>query len=164
MHHKDMKPVIFSGTTEGRTLSEALSAKHISHIVCVATEYGRLVMHPDKYADIREGRLDTEAMKELIEQEGSIIFDATHPYADIVSANICRACEESGREYVRIYRPEITDSSAYDIRCFDNAESCAEALKETEGNILLTTGSKDLSLFAADPGVRERLYVRVLPS
>ena len=164
MHHKGMKPVIFSGTTEGRTLSEALSAKHISHIVCVATEYGRLVMHPDKYADIREGRLDTEAMKELIEQEGSIIFDATHPYADIVSANICRACEESGREYVRIYRPEITDSSAYDIRCFDNAESCAEALKETEGNILLTTGSKDLSLFAADPGVRERLYVRVLPS
>ena len=50
-----MKPVIFSGTTEGRELSEALSAKHISHIVCVATEYGRLVMHPDHFADIREG-------------------------------------------------------------------------------------------------------------
>ena len=57
-----MKPVIFSGTTEGRALSEALSAKHISHIVCVATEYGRLVMHRDSFADIREGRLDKAAM------------------------------------------------------------------------------------------------------
>ena len=74
-----MKPVIFSGTTEGRALSEALSAKHISHIVCVATEYGRLVMHRDSFADIREGRLDKAAMKELISNECSIVFDATHP-------------------------------------------------------------------------------------
>ena len=159
-----MKPVIFSGTTEGRALSEALSARHISHIVCVATEYGRLVMHPDKYADIREGRLDTAAMTLMIGQEGSIVFDATHPYADIVSANIYKACENAGKEYVRIYRPEITCSSSTDIRCFDDAESCAEALKKTEGNILLTTGSKDLALFASDPGVLGRLFVRVLPS
>ncbi len=159
-----MKPVIFSGTTEGRMLSEALSSRHISHIVCVATEYGRLVMCPDKYADIREGRLDTAAMAGLIRQEGSIVFDATHPYADIVSANIRRACEEAGREYVRIYRPQITGEDSEHIRCFDNAESCAESLRETGGNILLTTGSKDIGLYASDPEVRERLFVRVLPS
>ena len=159
-----MKPVIFSGTTEGRMLSEALSARHISHIVCVATEYGRLVMCPDKYADIREGRLDTAAMAGLIGQEGSLVFDATHPYADIVSANICRACEEAGREYVRIYRPQITGEDSEHIRYFDNAESCAESLRETSGNILLTTGIKDIGLYASDPEVRDRLFVRVLPS
>ena len=97
-----MKPVIFSGTTEGRELSEALSAKHISHIVCVATEYGRLVMHPDHFADIREGRLDADEMGAMIASESSIVFDATHPYADAVSANIQKACEDTGVEYVRI--------------------------------------------------------------
>lgn len=159
-----MKPVIFSGTTEGRALSEALSAKHISHIVCVATEYGRLVMHRDSFADIREGRLDKAAMKELISNECSIVFDATHPYADIVSANISAACEETGTEYVRIYRPEISADDPDRIRYFDNAESCAEALAETEGNILLTTGSKDLAIYAKKESLRDRLFVRVLPS
>ena len=159
-----MKPVIFSGTTEGRALSEALSARHISHIVCVATEYGRLVMHPDQFADIREGRLDTDEMTRLITDEGSVVFDATHPYADVVSANIRRACENSGKEYVRIYRPEVDDVSTNMIRCFDSSDSCAAALKKTAGNILLTTGSKELSVFTADPLVRERLFVRILPS
>ncbi len=158
----DLRPVIFSGTTEGRTLSEALSAMQTDHIVCVATGYGRLVMHPDEHADVREGRLDADQMKDLISVEGSIVFDATHPYADAVSENIRSACEETGREYVRIYRPET--SVAGDIRYFDSPESCAEALAASEGNILLTTGSKDLKVFTAKEGLCERLYVRVLPS
>ena len=159
-----MRPIIFSGTTEGRTLSEYLSEKNIRHIVCVATEYGRLVMHPDQFADIREGRLDSDEMTRLITDEGSVVFDATHPYADVVSANIRRACENSGKEYIRIYRPEVDDGSTNMIRCFDSSDSCAAALKKTTGNILLTTGSKELSVFTADPLVRERLFVRILPS
>lgn len=49
------------------------------------------------------------------------------------------------------------------IRWFADSKSCARALAETGGNILLTTGSKELSVYAADEHVRERLYVRVLP-
>lgn len=159
-----MRPVIFSGTTEGRTLSEALSGRRIRHIVCVATEYGRLVMQGNEYADIREGRLDADAMKELIEREGSIVFDATHPYAEAVSDNIRKACASAGAEYVRIYRPETAGTGSDRITYFDNTADCAGALRQTSGNILLTTGSKDLRVFAEDPDVRERLYVRVLPS
>ena len=79
------KPVIFSGTTEGRQMSEKLSAAGIDHIVCVATEYGELVMEKTPYADIRQGRLDAEGMQELISAEASSVFDATHPYAEEVS-------------------------------------------------------------------------------
>ena len=46
------RPIIFSGTTEGRTLSEKLTASGIAHIVCVATEYGELVMEPSELADV----------------------------------------------------------------------------------------------------------------
>ena len=57
-----MNTVIFSGTTEGRKLSEMLCAAGISHHVCVATAYGRNVMEESSYVKIHEGRMDSEAM------------------------------------------------------------------------------------------------------
>lgn len=161
-----MKPIIFSGTTEGRSLSEKLTASGIAHIVCVATEYGELVMEPGEFADIRTGRLTGLEMYDLIKSEAGVIFDATHPYATEVSHNILTACRAAAREYVRIIRK--TDDELFpenaDIHTFDSAASCAKALAATEGNILLTTGSKELAIYAADENVRSRLYARVLPS
>ena len=44
---------------------------------------------------------------------------------------------------------------------FPTAQAAADWLKNTQGNILLTTGAKELSVFAPLGG--ERLYPRVLP-
>ena len=160
------KPLIFSGTTEGRLLSEKLTASGIAHIVCVATEYGELVMEPSGLADVRKGRMTALEMYDLMKFEADKVFDATHPYAADVSHNIRTACLAADKEYVRILRD--TDSELFpgdaDIRMFDNTASCAEALAETEGNILITTGSKELSIYTADEDVCSRLYARVLPS
>ena len=49
------------------------------------------------------------------------------------------------------------------MRYFPDLESCRQALAETEGSILLTTGSKDLPLWCRDAAVKDRLVVRVLP-
>lgn len=38
------KILIFAGTTEGRKLSEHLCERGIEHTVCVATEYGEIVL------------------------------------------------------------------------------------------------------------------------
>ena len=38
-----------------------------------------------------------------------------------------------------------------------------KALEQTKGNILLTTGSKELSVYASSEKIKNRLYVRVLP-
>jgi len=160
------KPLIFSGTTEGRELSEKLSAAGIRHIVCVATEYGELVMEPDDMADVRTGRMTALEMYDMIKAEAEKVFDATHPYAADVSHNILTACLAADKEYVRILRD--TDSELFpadaEIHEFENAAACAAVLAETEGNILLTTGSKELGIYAADEEVRGRLYARVLPS
>ena len=160
------KPLIFSGTTEGRLLSEKLTASGIAHIVCVATEYGELVMEPSTLADVRKGRMTALEMYDLMKFEADKVFDATHPYAADVSHNILTACLASDKEYVRILRD--TDSEMFpedaDIHDFENAAACTKALAETEGNILLTTGSKELGIYAADENLRNRLYARVLPS
>lgn len=160
------RPLIFSGTTEGRMLSEKLTASGISHIVCVATEYGGLVMEASGLADVRTGRMTALEMYDLIKSEAGKVFDATHPYAHDVSHNILTACRAADHEYVRILRK--TDSELFpedaEIHLFDSAASCAAALKATEGSILLTTGSKELGVYSNDEDIRNRLYARVLPS
>lgn len=158
------RPLIFSGTTEGRQMSERLSAAGIDHIVCVATGYGELVMDADPHADVRQGRLDGTEMEKLISGEAGMVFDATHPYASVVSENIRGACKAAGVGYVRVLRGDIKGADDEGVRVFADTASCAEALRNTEGNILLTTGSKELGIYAADPDVRARLYARVLPS
>ena len=160
------KPLIFSGTTEGRQLSEKLTASGIAHIVCVATEYGELVMEPSILTDVRKGRMTALEMYDLMKSEADKVFDATHPYAADVSHNILTACLAADKEYIRILRDADSELFPKDaeIRMFENAESCAAALSETQGNILLTTGSKELSIYSAYEDLRSRLYARVLPS
>lgn len=175
------KILIFAGTTEGRKLSEHLCERGIEHTVCVATEYGEIVLHENPFAHVHMGRMDSEGMRSFFaEQKCKLIVDATHPYAAIVTENIKQAvyafneaCAVTDNqadsniseniEYVRLKRD--TDISAdYDnIRYFEDNEACAKALNNTDGNILLTTGSKELSVYCKTSDVRERLYVRVLP-
>lgn len=173
--------LIFAGTTEGRKLSEHLCKRGIEHTVCVATEYGEIVLQENPLAHVHMGRMDSEGMRSFFaEQKCKLIVDATHPYAAVVTENIKQAvyafnkahavtdnkadsCISENIEYVRLKRD--TDISAdYDnIRYFEDNEACARALNNTDGNILLTTGSKELSVYCKNSGVRERLYVRVLP-
>lgn len=161
-----MKPIlIFSGTTEGKRLSERLSASGIPSVVCVATEYGELVMPKLPLVRVHQGRMSTEEMRQFRMQEDYLaVVDATHPFAVEVSRNIKESMKDSTIPYLRLQRQTGTDSLKEDrIRWFANAEECAHALKETRGNILLTTGSKELAVYAAEESVRKRLYVRVLP-
>ena len=44
----------------------------------------------------------------------------------------------------------------------DSAEEAASYLKETKGNILVTTGSKELGVFTEIPDYQERVFARVL--
>ncbi len=121
-------------------------------------------MNDSPYADVRMGRLTEPEMEKLIRDEAETVFDATHPYAAVVSENIRKACVAAGREYVRVLRGNADTDENGAVIPFESAADCAAALRETEGNILLTTGSKELHIYASDPCVRDRLFVRVLPS
>lgn len=159
---------IFSGTTEGRELSSLLAERGYDCTVSVATEYGCEVMGMQDGVSVRAGRLNREQMCVYFRQKNYLcVIDATHPFAGVVSAEIKRACEQEGLLYLRFCRPTEWESEekikGKSVLSFDTAWEAASWLKEREGKILLTTGSKDLSLIAgviADPS---RLYARVLP-
>ena len=164
--------VIFSGTSDGRILSEELAKRGIYHTVCVATDYGDLMQPKNEYTLIHEGRMDEEKMREYMD-EGSMIIDATHPYATEVTANIRSAANNKSCEYIRIVRESAQsidsdvltdDSRLLNRQYYNDYESMAHALNDVEGNILITTGSKELKKLTSIVRDTDKLYVRVLPS
>ena len=164
------KLMIFAGTTEGRRLSECLVEAGISHTICVATEYGEIVLKPNPLVIVRQGRMAQEEIRELLFKENyEVVVDATHPYAEIVTRNIKGAVKElkdigSAISYLRLKSEEEKMPEGGSLTFFETSRDCAMALQGTEGNILLTTGSKELSDFCAFEKIKDRLYVRVLPS
>lgn len=155
--------VLFGGTTEGRLLTQRLEAAHLPAYVCVATAYGQMVLPENmRFCRVREGRMDEAAMEIFFRKTGaSLVLDATHPYADLVSRNIRRAAGRLGLDYVRIGRP--TGGEAEDAVYFDSPRETAAYLGGCSGNVLLTTGSKELAAFTGVEDFAERIYIRILP-
>lgn len=176
----EMKRIIlFSGTTEGRLLSEELEKEKIKHTVCVATEYGKLLQTSGMYVSVHEGRMDEGEMEAFLANDAGIVIDATHPFAKEVSENIRKAAEKAGVVCFRLLRDadelheakdcagcgqeDVLKTGPDQVRFFPDAGSLAAALRETKGNLLFTTGTKDLALFAEALKNPPRVYARVLP-
>ena len=237
------KVIIFGGTTEGRELARILADRGALVTVSVATELGAEMLgdisseeEPGHFRTL-VGRLNVEEMQGII-REFDICYDATHPYALEVTANLREACRKTGTQYIRVIRKEAESSGADQgsggvvqsetaqgseaarqsetaqgseavqqsetaqgseavrqsetvrgsetvpksesdqkskavqkpedgqrsdfVILVRSAADAAAYLFGTKGNILLTTGSKELGAYAEIP--RERMYVRVLPT
>lgn len=159
--------LLFAGTTEGRNLSEHLARAGIRHTVCVATRYGETVMEENPLVRVHRGRMNREEIRTFIDSGDFLaVVDATHPYAEEVTRNIKAAVEGMGIPCLRLKREDssqLCGEKDGEIVCFDTNEACAAALARTEGNILLTTGSRELPVYCMSREVKDRLYVRILP-
>lgn len=155
------KVLVFAGTTEGRELAELLADSNIKCSVCVATDYALELMN-DKRFDVNCGRLTEEEM-EVFMRDGKfdVVVDATHPYAQIVSQNVRQAADKESISLIRLRRS--TESAEEGFVSFKTHEECSAWLSLQTGNILLTTGSKDLGSYAKNETIKNRLFVRVLP-
>lgn len=150
---------MFSGTTEGRAFSKQLGALGADVLVSVATDLGAEEQGSAPGVTVRAGRLEPEEMTALL-QGADLCIDATHPYAVEATKNIRAAAARAGVEYHRLLRaPSPLPEGAL---VFAGAAEAARELARTEGNVLLTTGAKELGAFS--PIAPERCYPRVLPT
>ncbi len=154
------KAIVFAGTTEGYEISRFLAENKVPVLVCVATEYGSKSLKENEFLRIQAERLDKEQMQKLFEMERpELVLDATHPYAAEVTVNIREACEETDIFYVRVLREAGAHKEAVYV---ENTQEAVNYLKHTTGNVLLTTGSKELSAYTEIPDYQNRLFARVL--
>lgn len=156
------KLCVFAGTTEGRELVEFLAGQNAQVYACVATEYGQTLLPPFPNVTVSAARLTQPEMESLFQKEQfQLVIDATHPYAAAVTENIVAACAATGTEYHRLLRADV--DSAGEAVYVENISQALDYLAATTGNILLTTGSKELKSFASLPEFSQRVYARVLP-
>lgn len=158
------KLLVFGGTSDGRRLVEELSAQPIDITVCVASEYGRELLPLDRgNVHVLQGRLEPEGILALLEAGGfDCIADCTHPHAVLVTANILTAANQARLPLFRLLRDRQEDSE--DCRCVGSVAEAASLLEQTAGNVLLTTGSKELAAYTTVPDFARRFYPRVLPT
>lgn len=153
--------MIFAGTTEGRKIAEFLRGHAPKVYVLTATEYGKEQVEDGENIHVLAGRLDVDGMRELAYGcQAELVIDATHPFAMEVTKNIQKMCKEEDISYIRVLREgSVKDTNAVWVNSIKEA---ANYLKDKEGNILITTGSKELAPYTEIPDYRSRCFLRVL--
>lgn len=170
-------------------LNKQQKMQNIQVHVCVASEYGAQVLPEDDALKVHVGRLEQADMQEFLQAvQADICVDATHPYAVLVTQNIYQACKVLGVPYVRVRRDmqeepvnadpamqmsgthigdvdgkRYTDETSDSIYVGD-IQAAVDYLKGVTGNVLITTGSKELHLYTQIPDYGSRCTARVLPT
>ncbi len=153
---------LFAGTTEGRILARRLAGTQMSLDIFVATEYGKEGLPQAGNLKIFCGRMDEAQIAEMLKERSyDLVLDATHPYAKLVSENVKKSCEHAGIRYLRVLR-EPGKKTSDGILSVDSVEEAVLTLKDQEGAVLVTTGSKELHKYKNLPRWEERIYARVL--
>lgn len=126
--------------------------------VCTATEYGKILLPTHRNMTVLSKRLDENEMQKLMEDGGfDAVFDTTHPYAVIVSENIKTAAEKANLPYYRVVRPSEDFEKTDHIVFVSSTDEAVDFLENTTGNILCTTGSKELAKLCKLTDYRERV-------
>lgn len=160
-----MRILLFAGTTEGRQLVRELKELPVYVYVSTATEYGKECAETGGNIRTEAGRMDESEMVHFIgERRIDLVVDATHPFARVVTENIQNACKACNVEYIRCLREQQElDADEYGHVVWKNSvEEAVEYLTQTEGKVLIATGSKELKLYTRIENYQERCCARVL--
>lgn len=159
---KSGRIVIFGGTSEGRELAEVAQNSQVPVLVSVVSEYGESLLTESEWVEVHQGALDADGMRALLKDENPpFVLDATHPYAKVVTAQVQAVCEELHLTCYRVLREEEQmEDGMYRVA---STKEAADFLERQDGNVLLTTGSRELHVFAEKETLLARLFARVLP-
>lgn len=139
--------LILGGTAEARELAAALHAEGHHVITSLA---GRVARPRLPVGDVRIGGFGgPDALATwLRSQEIAAMVDATHPFAERISASAVRAAEHAKVPLLRLERPGWTEGPGDQWLWVDGLDQAAVRVPELGSRVLLTTGRQGLSAFA----------------
>lgn len=157
------KIFLIAGTEDGRKLAEFLSGKNFDVTASVVSEYGRKLLETCAGVKINDKPLDRDKLEKIL-RDGNFncLVDASHPYAQNISANAIDAANAAQIFYIRYERAEI-DFDYEKIFRVESYEAAALKARELGKNIYLTTGSRNLKIFV-DALSDCNLTARILPT
>ena len=155
--------LILGGTSDARLLAGELQAAGYDVLLSVVGDYAARLAAGDGLA-VRSGALDEAGLERLLD-EAEAVVDATHPFAQEISASTATVAGRRGRALLRFERgagalPEGVLGAA------DATAAAALAVAQAgAGVIFLTVGSKTLAPYVSGARAANlRLVARVLPT
>jgi precorrin-6A/cobalt-precorrin-6A reductase len=135
-------------------------------LLSVVSSYGASLLEEFNYKILNTKPLKEEELKKLlINNNVELLIDASHPYATSITKTSMKVSKSLNIPYIRYERKSVLDkykNYPYIIEINDY-ESLKKILNKTEGNILNTTGSRNLSKIL-NLNLKNRIIHRVLPT
>ena len=150
--------LILGGTGEARELAAQLVTAGIDVISSLA---GRVSKPRLPVGAVRIGGFGgADGLAEYLRAEGiARVVDATHPFAATITANAAVAAERTGVPLLVLHRPPWEADPSWDT--VPDIGAAAAAVRTWQGdNAFLTTGRRDLAVFATDD--RHHFLVRAV--
>lgn len=151
--------MLLAGTGEAREMAKALAG--MAGVEAVASLAGETRRPAELALTTRVGGFGgDEGFRAYLRQEGiGAVLDATHPFADKVSARTARICREERVAHCLFQRPAWEAGPGDDwLDLSDGAEAAAHV--EAGAVVFLATGRKTLAEFGNLAG--RRVYARVI--
>ncbi|WP_291431177.1 precorrin-3B C(17)-methyltransferase [Deinococcus sp.] len=160
---------VFAGTSDGSALAQAIAGDGLQVTLSVATALGASVAPQRPGVQLYSGPAGVQARR-LALRGARAVVDATHPYAQIITAQLRELCEELGVPYLRLERPASLESDPAQqdgVSVVDDLSMAATQAAARGGPVFLATGSRDLdafwTAFLAAGGLGEQVFVRLTP-
>jgi len=146
--------LILGGTAEARALAAAADALP-QELEVITSWAGRTGRRPDLPGRARVGGFGgAEGLCDYLRAEAiDAVVDATHPFAQVISANARAACGAAGVARLQLVRP-AWDLPAETIWIpVPDLEAAAAKVGEVAARAFLTTGKQTVEAFSAAAGV-----------
>ncbi|MGH2859227.1 MAG: cobalt-precorrin-6A reductase [Solirubrobacteraceae bacterium] len=139
--------LILGGTGEARELAAALDARGIPVTSSLA---GRVARPRLPVGDVRVGGFGgPDALARWLAEHGvAAVVDATHPFAERISASAASACAAAGVSLLHLERPGWSERPGDRWTWVDDLAGAATAIRRLGTRMLLTTGRQGLSAFS----------------
>ncbi|MDO8189340.1 cobalt-precorrin-6A reductase [Conexibacter sp. JD483] len=141
-----MRVLILGGTGEARDLAAALHAQNVAVISSLA---GRVARPRLPVGEVRIGGFGgpDKLAEWLRANEIAAVVDATHPFAERISASAAQAASAAHKPLLRLERPGWSERDGDRWTWADDLDHAARLIPQC-ARVLLTTGRQGLPAFA----------------
>ncbi|HQS19262.1 cobalt-precorrin-6A reductase [Reyranella sp.] len=146
-----MRVLILGGSTEASALAQRLAGD--SRFEATLSLAGRTSAPKPQPITTRTGGFGgTQGLSRWLRDNATnAVIDATHPYADRISANAVAACREIGVPLASIVRAAWEMRSGDDWHVVPSTEAAAAALGQRAQRVFLSLGRLELGAFVKAP-------------
>jgi precorrin-6A/cobalt-precorrin-6A reductase len=143
-----LRVLILGGTTEAAALAKLIAGD--DRIDATLSLAGRTSSPRPQPVPTRIGGFGgADGLAQFVSAQAiDVVIDATHPYADQISANAVAACAKAGVPLVSIVRPAWQAEARDRWQVVATADEAANALGATPRCVFLSLGRLDLHAFA----------------